>query len=61
MHASRKTLAGNLMPPYPKIYMSKKEKHTDQFDKRAENLRANLKRRKEQMRQIKEKSKIGEE
>lgn len=37
--------------------MSQKEKHTDKFDKRGENLRANLKRRKEQMRKQKEKSK----
>lgn len=34
--------------------MSRKQKHTDQFDKRAANLRENLKRRKEQMRKQKE-------
>ena len=35
--------------------MTDKKKHKDNFDKRGSNLRANLKRRKEQMRRQKDK------
>ena len=41
--------------------MSDKKKHKDNFDKRGANLRANLKRRKEQMRKQNDKSQQGED